>query len=309
MKRTTAQFRVKGKMGLTETNLKREPTSEAKKRLERKSQIRWLLLMSLPLLFLLSFYVYPISRMLMISFFDPEFTTEHYVHFFKAPAYFRILVETFKMSLSVTIICLILGYPVAYLLSQGPPRVTNILMVAVVLPFFTAILVRTYAWMVILGRNGLLNQFLMQIGLIDTPLRLMHNKIGVHVGMVHILLPFMILPLYSVMTGIDKDLKKAAENLGANPVQVFINIFLPLSLPGVGGGCLLVFIIALGFYITPALLGGISDVMISMFIEIQVNQVLNWGFAAALAVILLTITLIIFSIYNRFFGAARIIGS
>ena len=293
-------------MNPTETNLESRPMSEATKRLERKSQIRWLLLMSLPLLFLLSFYVYPISRMLIISFFDPDFTIEHYVHFFKAPAYFRILVETFKMSFSVTIICLILGYPVAYLLSQGPPRVTNILMVTVVLPFFTAILVRTYAWMVILGRNGLLNQFLMGIGLTSEPLRLMHNKIGVHVGMVHILLPFMILPLYSVMTGIDKDLKKAAENLGANPFQVFINVFLPLSLPGVGGGCLLVFIIALGFYITPALLGGISDVMISMFIEIQVNQVLNWGFAAALAVILLAITLIIFSIYNRFFGAARI---
>ncbi len=295
-------------MSWTKNKLEREPMSEVTKRLETKSQMRWLLLISLPLLFLLTFYVYPISRMLMISLFDPEFTTKHYLHFFKAPAYFRILVETFKMSTSVTIICLILAYPVAYLLSQGPPRVSNILMVMVVLPFFTAILVRTYAWMVILGRNGLVNQLLMEIGLTAEPLRLMHNKIGVHVGMVHILLPFMILPLYTVMTGIDKNLKKAAENLGANPFQVFVNIFLPLSLPGVGGGCLLVFIIALGFYITPALLGGISDVMISTFIEIQVNQVVNWGFAAALAVILLTITLIIFSIYNRFFGAAKIMG-
>jgi ABC-type spermidine/putrescine transport system permease subunit I len=205
--------------------------------------------------------------MFLMSVFDPGFTLEHYDHFFRQPTYFRVLIETFKMAASVTIICFLLGYPLAYLMANAPPRTTGLLMIMVVLPFFTAILVRTYAWMVILGRNGILNQILLQLGLISDPLKMMHNKIGVYVGMIQILLP-----------------------------------------PGVGGGCLLVFIISLGFYITPALLGGISDVMISMFIETQVNSLLNWGFASALAFILLVLTLILFYFYNRFFGLDRLIG-
>jgi putative spermidine/putrescine transport system permease protein len=179
-------------------------------------------------------------------------------------------------------------------------------MIVVILPFFTAILVRTYAWMVILGRNGIINQLLIYWGIVSEPLKLMHNLFGVYVGMVQILLPFMILPLCSVMLGIDRRLMNAAESLGANPLRVFWHIFLPLSLPGVGGGCLLVFIIALGFFITPRLLGGVSDVMISSYIETQVNQLLKWGFASAMAVVLLMITLLIFPIYNRFFGIGKI---
>ena len=276
--------------------------------LQRRSDLRWFLLLFLPLLFLLTFYAYPISRMLLRSFFDPSFTVAHYRHFFSEAAYSSVLINTFKMSTSVTLICLILGYPVAYLLANLPSRVSNLLMIMVVLPFFTAILVRTYAWMVILGRNGLINQFLTEWGFISSPLKLMHNLFGVYVGMVHILLPFMILPIYSVMIGIDKSLMRAAENLGASPGKVFLHVFLPLSLSGVGGGCLLVFIIALGFFITPSLLGGVSDVMISMFIETQVNQLLNWGFASAMAVLLLAMTLIIFSVYNRFFGIERMVG-
>lgn len=290
----------------------RRPQTEAApsmaKTLRRRSSLRWYLLLFLPLLFLLTFYAYPISRMLLRSFFDPGFTLDHYRHFFSESAYSSVLINTFKMSISVTLLCLILGYPVAYLLASLPSRVSNLLMIMVVLPFFTAILVRTYAWMVILGRNGLINQFLMEWSLISSPLKLMHNLFGVYVGMVHILLPFMILPIYSVMIGIDKSLMRAAENLGADPVRVFLHVFMPLSLSGVGGGCLLVFIIALGFYITPSLLGGVSDVMISMFIETQVNQLLNWGFASAMAVLLLGMTLIIFSIYNRFFGIERMVG-
>jgi ABC-type spermidine/putrescine transport system permease subunit I len=247
--------------------------------------------------------------MLSTSFFDPDFTFKHYVHFFKVPAYFSVLVETFKMSISVTIICLFLGYPIAYLLSNTSSNLRNLLMILVVLPFFTAILVRTYAWMIILGRAGLINKILMQLGFISSPLELIYNLFGVYVGMVHILLPFMILPLYSVMVEIDKKLIKAAETLGGNPLQVFVYVFLPLSLPGVGGGCLLVFIIAIGFFITPALLGGISNIMISNLIETQVNEVLNWGFASAIAVFLLAVTLIFFFIYNRYFGVNRIIGS
>jgi putative spermidine/putrescine transport system permease protein len=285
-----------------------ETISEAAKSLRKRNALKWLFLLSVPLLFLITFYAYPISQMLLRSFFDPDFTFRHYIHFFSEEAYLNVLLNTFKMSVSVTLLCLSLGYPVAYLLASLPSRVSNLLMIMVVLPFFTAILVRTYAWMVILGRNGLINQFLLEWGLISSPLKLMHNLFGVYVGMVHILLPFMILPIYSVMVGIDRNLMKAAQNLGANPARVFLHVFLPLSLPGVGGGCLLVFIIALGFFITPSLLGGISDVMISMFIETQVNQLLNWGFAAAMAVLLLVLTLLIFSFYNRFFGIERMVG-
>ena len=277
--------------------------------IHRRVQMKWFIVLSLPLVFILSFYIYPISRMLLISFFDPEFTLKNYTHFFQVSAYYRVLLSTFEMSMSVTLICLVLGYPVAYVLSSRSSRLTRLLMILVVLPFFTAILVRTYAWMVILGRNGILNQLLLQIGIISTPLKLMHNLFGVYTGMVHILLPFMILPLYSVMVSIDTSLLRAAENLGASPFQVFRHVFLPLSLPGIGGGSLLVFIIALGFFITPSLLGGISDVMISMFIETQVNQLLNWGFASAMAVLLLLITLTIFYVYNRFFGIDRMIGN
>jgi putative spermidine/putrescine transport system permease protein len=281
-----------------------EPGSivEARKALSRRSQTRWLLLLAGPLLFLLTFYFYPIARMLAISFFDPDFTMKHYLHLFKVPAYSRVLIETFKMAASVTSICLVLGYPVAYLLAETTPRVRSILMLLVIMPFMVSILVRTYAWMVILGRHGVINEILMNSGLASSPIRLMHNLFGVYVGMVQVLLPFMIFPLYSIMAGIDKRLMKAAENLGANPTQVFIRIFLPLSLPGVGGGCILVFIIALGFFITPALLGGVSDVMISTFIETQVNTLLNWGFASAMSVVLLIITFVLFFIYTRYFG-------
>ena len=281
------------------------PTTRA---IQRNLLYKWLLFLILPLGFILTFYIYPITRMLLMSLFDPEFTLKHYVHFFESPAYLQVMFQTFKMATSVTLICLALGYPVAYLLVHVPPRTSNLLMMIVVLPFLTAILVRTYAWMVILGRNGVLNQILMQTGIISSPVKMMHNLFGVHVGMVHVLLPFMILPLYSVMSAIRKDLLKAGESLGASPWRVFLHIFLPLSLPGVGGGCLLVFIISLGFYITPALLGGVSDVMISTFIAAQVNTLLNWGFASAISVILLAITLTLFYFYNRFFGVERIVG-
>jgi ABC-type spermidine/putrescine transport system permease subunit I len=285
-----------------------ELISLTSKALQRRAKTKWLLLLALPLLVLLTLYAYPISRMLLLSLFDPEFTMKNYIHFFKISSYSYVLVNTFKMSISVTVICLLLGYPIAYLLSTTSSRIKNLLMIMVILPFFTAFLVRTYAWMVILGRTGVLNQLLINWGFISSPLKLMHNLFGVYVGMVQILLPFMILPTYSVMAGINKDLMKAAENLGATPFRVFFHIFLPLSLPGVGGGSLLVFIIGLGFFITPALLGGISDVMISMFIETQVNQLLNWGFASAMAVILLAVTLLIFPIYNRFFGMGKFMG-
>jgi ABC-type spermidine/putrescine transport system permease subunit I len=171
-----------------------------------------------------------------------------------------------------------------------------------------SLLVRNYAWMVFLGREGVLNRILLGVGIIDAPLKLLHTTFAVVVGMVHMMLPFMILALFSVMKGIDLGLLKAAASLGAGSVQTFVRVYFPLSLPGVAAGSLLVFIFSLGFFITPALLGGRGDMMISMLIEAQVSELLNWGFGSVLAVILLVMTLILFYFYNRFLGLDRIWG-
>jgi ABC-type spermidine/putrescine transport system permease subunit I len=180
-------------------------------------------------------------------------------------------------------------------------------MIFVLVPFWTSILVRSYAWMVLLGKEGPLNQALVALGIVDQPVQLLNTRFAVYIGMVHVLLPFMILPLYAVMRGIDRSLLRAAENLGARPSQVFRQVFLPLSLPGVAAGCLLVFILALGFYITPALLGGQRDVMISMLIQQQVTQ-LKWGVASALAVVLLVLSLGIYVAFTRILGVQRLFG-
>ncbi len=181
-------------------------------------------------------------------------------------------------------------------------------MILVLIPFWTSILVRSYAWMVLLGQEGIINEALLATGVRAEPMQLLNTRFAVYVGMIHILLPFMILPLYAVMRGIDRNLLRAAENLGASPGAVFRRIFLPLSLPGVAAGCLLVFILGLGFYITPALLGGQRDVMVSMLIQQQISQ-LKWGFGATLALILLIVALGIYLVFTRLLGVERVFGS
>jgi ABC-type spermidine/putrescine transport system permease subunit I len=181
-------------------------------------------------------------------------------------------------------------------------------MILVIIPFWTSLLVRTYAWMVLLQRRGLLNNFLIRIGIIEEPLKLMYNTFGVNVGMVNILLPFMIITLFGVMKGIDKNLIKAAMNLGATPFRAFVRVFLPLSLPGVTGGALLVFVIAIGFYITPSLMGGLKDITVSILIENIIVKLYNWSFASAIAFILLIVTLGMIFLYNHFLGLDRLLG-
>jgi putative spermidine/putrescine transport system permease protein len=261
--------------------------------------MQWLLLLLPTVIYLCFVYLLPLLKMLTLCLFNPAFTIENFANILESPAYIKVLWLTFKISFIVTFICLILGYAVAYLFSHIPVKILNVLMICVVIPFFTSMLVRTYAWMVILGRQGILNQIFLGSGIIDQPLRMIHNPFAVYVGMVHILLPYMILPIYSVMKGIDKNLDFAAQSLGANPLMTFLKVFLPLSLPGVVSGSILVFILALGFFITPALLGGISSVMISMQIERQVNELLQWGMASALAVTLLILTVIVFIVFKQ----------
>jgi putative spermidine/putrescine transport system permease protein len=273
-----------------------------------KLEYHWVLLLpSLAVLFFV--FIYPISLILARSFLDPSLTFEHYIKFFETAVYFKVLLITFKISFMVTAVALILGYPVAFFLCRAPDKSRNYYMIMVLIPFWTSLLVRNYAWMVFLGREGVMNRILLLIGVIDAPLKLLHTTFAVIVGMVHMMLPFMILSLLSVMKGIDMRLLRAASSLGANLFQSFVKVYFPLSLPGVAAGSLLVFIFSLGFFITPALLGGREDMMISMLIEVQVSDLLNWGFASTLSVILLVMTLILFYVYNRFLGLDRIWGT
>ncbi|KZD07603.1 ABC transporter permease [Oceanibaculum pacificum] len=218
--------------------------------------------------------------------------------------YVDILLRTFTVSLVVTLLCLALGFPVAYLLATLPTRLANPLMILVLLPFWTSLLVRTAAWIVLLQEQGLVNEAMIWLGLIDQPVRLIYNRIGVYVAMTHVLLPFMILPLYAVMKGISPAYMRAATSLGASPTRAFVKVYLPLTAPGIAAGALLVFILALGYYITPALVGGAADQMISYFIAFYTSDTVNWGMAAALGAVLLTATLILYALYNRLSGSA-----
>ncbi len=284
------------------------PASPLSVRLTRRRQWRLFALVAPLVLFLLVVYGYPLVGFLSRSVFDPTLTGSHIQELTSGDTAFKIILLTFRIALTVTIGCLVLGYPVAYLLSSINPRASNLLMILVLVPFWTSILVRTYSWMVILGNSGVINNALLHLGFIHSALPLLFNSFSVHVGMIHILLPFMIITLYSVMRGIDRNLLRAAQNLGASPWTAFLRIFLPLSMPGIFAGCVLVFILSLGFYITPELLGGPSDYMISMFIYIQVNELLDWGYAALLALILLVSTIVIFWLASRFVRLERIYG-
>ncbi len=220
--------------------------------------------------------------------------------------YLTVFWRTIWISASVTFLCFVLGYPVAYLLTRVQPRYANLLMIMVLLPFWTSLLVRTTSWMVILQREGIVNDFLIFSGIIDEPVQLIYNSFGVLVAMTHVLLPLMILPLYSVMKNIPPDYSRAALSLGATPWTTFWRIYFPQSLPGVGAGVLLVFILALGYYITPALVGGPQDQMISQFIVYHANQSLNWGLASALGALLLTGVLVAYWAYTKIIGIEKI---
>ncbi len=220
--------------------------------------------------------------------------------------YQSVFVRTFWMSLVITAVCLVLAYPLAYLLATLPARSANLLMICVLLPFWTSVLVRVAAWIVLLQNNGLVNTFLEHLGLIDSPLQLVFNRFGVYVAMVHIMLPFMILPLYSVMKNIPQSYQRAAISLGCPPMISFWLVYLPQTYAGIGAGCLLVFILSIGYYITPALLGSPTDQMVSYFVAFYTNTTINWGMATALGGLLLLATLILYVIYSWLVGANRL---
>lgn len=250
----------------------------------------------------------PIGWLFYLSFTGPDgFTLEHYARM-THPAYLKTFTTTFEIAFVVTGFCILLGYPLAYLISQIGAQARPWILACVLLPFWTSLLVRTYAWLVLLQRRGVINDWLIDLGVIQEPLHIVHNFTGTVIGMVHIMLPFLVLPLYASMKTIDRDLLKAAANCGATPIQAFWQVFLPLSLPGLFAGVVLVFVLCLGFYVTPAVLGGGRVVMWAMQIESNVALYANWGAASALGVALLVVTLAILWFMTKLFGIDRQLG-
>lgn len=239
---------------------------------------------------------------------DGALSLQNYARMLDSKSYTRIFVTTFEVSFLTTVLCILLGYPLAYFLAQLPRRWAALGMVAVLLPFWTSLLVRTYAWLVVLQRRGLVNQWAMELGLWEEPLRLVHNLNGTLIGMVHIMLPFLVLPLYGAMKAIDRDYLKAAANLGASPVRAFAHVFLPLSLPGLFAGVVIVFVLCLGFFVTPAVLGGGKVIMVSMKIETLVDLFFNFGTASALGVVLLILTLLVLFAAQKFLRLEKVLG-
>lgn len=254
--------------------------------------------------------ILPVAWLFWLSFLadDGSFSLVHYERLVEQPSYGRIFRITFEISALATAICVVLGYPLAYVLSQLPPRVANLCMIGVLMPFWTSLLVRTYAWLVLLQRRGLINTWGMELGLWDEPLPLVHNLTGTLIGMVHIMLPFLILPVYGSMRAIDRDYLKAAANLGAGPVRAFWQVFFPLSLPGLLAGALIVFILCLGFYVTPAVLGGGKVIMVANRIANDIEIFFNWGAASALGVVLLVLTMAILWAASKLVRLDRVFG-
>ncbi|WP_281719098.1 ABC transporter permease [Pandoraea apista] len=223
-----------------------------------------------------------------------------------ASVYRAAFMRTISISATVTLLCLVLGYPVAWLLANLPEKQSNRLMLFVIVPFWTSLLVRTTAWYVLLQPGGVINSLLSGLGLTTHPVPLIFNRTGVLIGMTHVLLPYMILAIYSVMKSVPSVYMRAAKSLGAHPFTAFVRVYIPQTLPGVGAGCFLVFVLALGYYITPSLLGGAGDEMISQLIAMQTNTQLNWGLAGALSAYLVIFTAVFYFIFNRIVGIDRL---
>ena len=258
-------------------------------------------------LYLLVLFIIPIGYVLLLSFTDPRLSFENYRRLITVPLYAHVMLNTFKVSFVVTLGCLGLGYPLAYVMARRNDWLSVTFLVAVGMCFWIGFVVRTYAWLIILGHRGPVNAFYAAAGL-GPPPQLLFTSFATILGMTHILLPYMVFALYGVMRKIDPSYLRAAESLGAGPLRAFRHVFLPLSLPGVVNGCILVFTICLGFYITPILLGTPRDMMISQLINQQIEDLLAWGFASAIATMLLVVTLVLLAIYNRFAGLDRLWG-
>ena len=252
--------------------------------------------------FLVVVYVVPFANLLLLSFDYPEWSLDNYRSIAHNPFLWGVLLSTLRLAAGVTLICLVLGYPVAYLMARSTPRLQNFLAILIILPVWTNLLVRMYAWIIVLGRKGVLNIGLSSLDIISDPLPLLYNRGAVYVGMVHVMIPLMILPIFAVMRQVDFGLVNTARSLGASPLSALIWVFFPLTLPGVSAGCLLVFVLSVAFYVTPAILGGETDVTYVLVIDREVNVLLNWPLASAMAAVLLLVMLVVIVLYQKFLG-------
>jgi ABC-type spermidine/putrescine transport system permease subunit I len=263
----------------------------------RSSSVRPILLLAPSLVLLAGLFLYPLVSLTWQSFSEPSLGVGNYREALSSSLVWHVLRTTFEIAGIVTVICLLCGYPVAYVLANASPTVRRRLLVFVLVPFWTSTLIRTYSWVVILGRHGTANSLLDGVGIGEQPL--LYNRTGTLIGMTHIMLPYMILALYPILLGIDKTYSQASASLGASGLTTFRRVYLPLSVPGILAGTMLVFILSLGFFITPALLGGPRDLMASVYIDTQVERLLNWGLATSVSVILLALTLVLTAVLRR----------
>jgi putative spermidine/putrescine transport system permease protein/spermidine/putrescine transport system permease protein len=271
------------------------------KKLDRNERFK-LFGLTLPYLGLVScLIIIPIGWLFYTSFIgkDGSLSLEHYTRMLDSKAYIRIFITTFKISFLTTLICVVIGYPLTYFMSQLPKKWAGVCMIGVLIPFWTSLLVRTYAWLVLLQKKGLLNNVLIDLEIIAEPIKFVHNTSGTLIGMAHIMLPFLILPLYANMRSIDKDCVRAAASLGATPSRAFWTVFFPLSIPGLLAGLLIVFVLCLGFYVTPAVLGGGRVIMAAMKISSNIELYFSWGAASALGVVLLVVTMAILFLASK----------
>jgi putative spermidine/putrescine transport system permease protein len=269
---------------------------------------RALALLALPAaLFLAALFFYPLVTLIAYSFSGSD-PLANYRKLLATPVYLQVLQRTFTMSVATTLLCALIGYPLAWRIATASRRGRAVLLAIILVPFWTNLLVRSYGWMIILNPKGAINQALMGLGLIDAPLALVYNATGVLIGMVQIMLPYMVFPIVAVMSRIDGQLPNAARSLGASPLASFVWVYLPMTLPGLMAGALLVFTISLGFFVIPAILGGPRDLMLAQLIEFNVNNTLDWGFAGTLSTVLLAATVGVYLVAQRWFGLGAIWG-
>lgn len=254
-------------------------------------------------------FVLPVGQLLATSFGDPAGALVHYERILTQPVYLRVILRTLTLSAATAALCLILGYPLAYQLNRSKGVVRGLILLCILIPFWTNLLVRSYGWIVLLNPQGVINGALREAGLVESGLPLVYNTTGVLIGMTQIMLPYMVLPLAAVMSRIDPRVMDAARSLGASPRAAFLKVYVPLTLTGALGGVLLVFMISLGFFVVPAMLGGQRDILLAQLIEFNVNQTLNWPFAGALSAVLLVSTLVLYAFGDRFLGLRRLWGA
>lgn len=263
-------------------------------------------LLSAPVvIFLAAVFLIPLGYVIWMSVSEPNPGLGNFIDIFRSPVFFKVVWQTFKTAFIVTVCTLLISYPLAYAAANGSKGMAAFLLTVVALSFWTSFLVRTYAWMVILGTQGPVSDLFAALGW-NPPPRILFTTFSATLAMTHALVPFMTLALYAVMNRIDRRLVQAAANLGATPVRAFLTVYLPLSAPGIVNGCTLVFIICLGFYVMPVLLGSPSDQMIAGVIGDQIEQMMDFGLASAMSIVLLTITLTLYAIYNHFVGLDRL---